>query len=205
MSRQGLNRTAQWLLSLAFILVGSVLTFIVVVRFEGRYSENTLHLKKLKAVAVTTDLGEHSSLDGEALEEFLIRLGHVIHVFTTDTGNEACGVIGVHGTRYAVKLRTDNVPQGCVMRTQDVVEGYTFTGETIHSHPRQNLLVLSAAAMAWSQKYKDGNEGATTIRNDGASGFSRADYKNGAGWLVAKGKLMHYSAGRTKQYGKVAD
>ena len=132
-------------------------------------------------------------------------MGRVLHDYTRANGNEACGPIGFDGLRYSVRLHTDGVPHGCAMRANDVLEGFKFTGETIHSHPWQKLLVMTPKARAWSKHYGDGNEGAPTLRNDGAGGFSHADYASGAGWLVAKGQLLHQADGTTTRHGPVAD
>ena len=150
-------------------------------------------------------LGDYTSAPDEALPAFLRRVGRVLHDYTRANGNEACGPIGFDGLRYSVRLHTDGVPHGCAMRANDVLEGFKFTGETIHSHPWQKLLVMTPKARAWSKHYGDGNEGAPTLRNDGAGGFSHADYASGAGWLVAKGQLLHQADGKTTRHGPVAD
>lgn len=148
-------------------------------------------------------VGDYTSEPGEALPVFLHRVGRVLHDYTRGNGNEACGPIASDGSRYSVRLHSDGVPHGCAMRASDVLEGFTFTGETIHSHPWQKLLVMSPKARAWSKQHGDGNEGAPTLRNDGAGGFSRADRASGAGWLVAKGELMHQAGGKTTRHGTV--
>lgn len=148
-------------------------------------------------------LGDYVSEPSEALPDFLRRTGRVLHDFTRRSGHEACGAIASDGPRFAVRLYTDGVPHGCAVRTSEVPKGFAFTGETIHSHPSQPLLTLDAKAKAWSRFYRDGNDGAPTLRNDGASGFSPADHAGGPGWLVAKGRLLHQANGKTSRYGSV--
>lgn len=149
-------------------------------------------------------LGDYSSEPGEALADFLIRSGRALHDFTRQSGNEACGAIASDGQRFSFRLYTDGVPHGCAIRTSDVLEGFVFTGETIHSHPWQRLLTMTPAARAWSQFYRDGNAGAPTLRNDGAAGFSKADRANGNGWLVAGGTLLQLINGKTERHGPVS-
>lgn len=148
-------------------------------------------------------LGDYTSEPGEALPDFLRRTGQVLHAFTRDSGHEACGAIASDGQRFAVRLYTDGVPHGCAIRTSEVPDGFAFTGETFHSHPWQKVLTMTPAARAWSRFHKDGHDGASTLRNDGAGGFSRADYAGGPGWLVAKGQLLHQAGGKTTRYGTI--
>ena len=148
-------------------------------------------------------VGDYTSDAGEALPDFLLRTARVLHDFTRDKGHEVCGAIASDGTRYSVRLYSDGVPHGCAIHTREILDGFTFTGETIHSHPARSLLTLDAKARAWSKFYRDGNHGAPTLRNDGASGFSPADYAGGPGWLVAKGRLLHLSNGKTTRYGAI--
>lgn len=148
-------------------------------------------------------LGDYTSEPGETLPTFLHRVGRVLHDYTRANGNEACGPIASDGARYSVRLHTDGVPHGCAMQASDVLEGFTFTGETIHSHPWQKLLVMTPKARTWSRFYKDGHADAPTLRNDGASGFSKADRANGDGWLVAGGQLLHLAHGKTERLGPI--
>ncbi|KRA46703.1 hypothetical protein [Pseudoxanthomonas sp. Root630] len=148
-------------------------------------------------------LGDYVSDPGEPLPVFLLRLGETLHVFTRNSGNEACGAIAHDGERYGLSLYTDGVPHGCAINTSEVPAGFTFVGETLHSHPWQKVLDMTSAARAWSHFYRDGNGTAPTLRNDGSSGFSRADLAGGPGWLVAKGQLLHQARGRTTRHGEV--
>lgn len=148
-------------------------------------------------------LGEYTSNPNETLEQFMKRVSPALHIFTLRTGNEACAAIGMKDGTYAIRLYTDGVPHGCTLQTTDLLDGYTFTGETIHSHPWQKILVMTPAASAWSEFYKDGNARTTSLRNDGSSGFSKADRVNGDGWLVAGGNLLHLSNGKTQKIGSI--
>lgn len=148
-------------------------------------------------------LGDYTSAPDEALPDFLRRIGRTLHIFTRGAGHEACGAIAHDGERYAVRLYSDGVPHGCAIHTNEVLDGFTFTGETIHSHPWQKLLTMTPQARAWSRFYRDGHTSAPTLRNDGSAGFSKADRANGDGWLVAGGQLLHLSHGRTERLGPV--
>lgn len=162
-------------------------------------------LAQLPANLEPVHLGDWSSEDGEALPDFLRRVGGALHAYTLESGWEACGAVGESNGRYSVRLFSDRVPHGCAVRPSTLADGYAFTGETIHSHPWQKVLTLDARARAWSRHYGDGNHGAPTLRNDGAGGFSRADLAGGPGWLVAKGQLLHQAEGKTTRHGTVSD
>ncbi|WP_372381383.1 hypothetical protein [Xanthomonas sp. NCPPB 1754] len=148
-------------------------------------------------------LGDYVSGPGESLPDFLRRTGRVLHEFTRQSGNEACGAIASDGRRFSLRLYTDGVPHGCAIRTNEVLEGFAYTGETIHSHPWQKVLKMTPAATAWSRQHRDGNERASSLRNDGASGFSKADRANGDGWLVAGGSLLHIVNGKSERVGSL--
>lgn len=200
------NRWAQWALSLALILVGCFITFIVfrgLVQDLGVVGEIVKEQRAEEGRWRRQALGDYQSYPGEALPDFLRRVGRELHDFTRDTGHEACAAIASDGQRYALRLYTDGVPHGCAIHTSEVPDGFTFVGETIHSHPWQKVLDMTPAARAWSRFYKDGHDGATTLRNDGSSGFSKADRANGDGWLVAGGQLLHLVDGKTYRHGQV--
>ena len=200
------NRWAQWVLGLAIFFVGIVITIIVISSLTKQPSEIVKERKVIEEIPSQISLGDYASQEGETLEEFMRRVGRVLHNFTRESGNEACGPIASDGVRYSVRLHTDGVPHGCAMRASDVLDGYAWTGETIHSHPWQKLLRLDSHAQAWSKRYGDGNHGSPTLRNDGASGFSRADYVGGPGWLVAKGQLLYQAGqGKTTRHGPLSD
>lgn len=137
-------------------------------------------------------LGDFVSEDGEELSSFLQRTASVIADFTKRTGYEACGAIASNDQKFSLKLFTDSVPHGCAIRTSEVMEGFSFIGETIHSHPHQSILNIDRKARAWSEAYGQRIQ-ADSIRNDGRGGFSKLDLSNAIpGWLVAGGKL-HFS------------
>lgn len=147
-------------------------------------------------------IAEFYSAPSESLPDFLIRVGAQLHHFTRSSNVEACGAIGESAGRYAVKLFTDGVPQGCAILASEIPDGYAYSGETIHSHPWKKILTMTPEARAWSSFYKDGNGGAPTLRNDGAVGFSKSDRRVG-GWLVAGGRLLHLENGKSVSYGSV--
>ena len=175
----------------AFALIASV--FSAPVMAHGDVPENL----------APVHVADFTSEAGEALPDFLRRVGGALHAYTLETGWEACGAIGQADGRFSVRLFSDRVPHGCAIRTGTIAEGFAFSGETIHSHPHEKLLALDARARAWSRFYGDGNASAPTLRNDGSSGFSRADLAGGPGWLVAKGQLLHQARGKTTRHGEV--
>ncbi|MEW2930190.1 hypothetical protein [Stenotrophomonas maltophilia] len=161
------------------------------------------HAQDLPAELAPVHLADLTSQQGETLPSFLLRVGGALHGYTRETGFEACGAIGEQDGIYSVRLFSDRVPHGCAVRTSTLAKGFAFTGETIHSHPHAKVLTMTTRARAWSQFYRDGHAGAPTLRNDGATGFSKADRANGDGWLVAGGQLLHLVNGKTERHGSV--
>lgn len=141
-------------------------------------------------------IGDYESQPSEKLVDFLQRVGKEMHHYTRATGHEVCGAIAEKDGQFAVQLTTDGVPHGCVIDSRIIPDGFTFSGETIHSHPWQPQLKMDARARAWSAKYSQPHSG-STMRNDGRGGFSRADYASGPGWLVAGGQLLHQNGPRS--------
>lgn len=145
----------------------------------------------------TTHLGDFVSESGESLESFMIKVAPNLEEYTKKTGYEACGAIASDGERFSIQLFSDNVPQGCAIRTSAVMDGFTFINETLHSHPWQQLLRIDSKAKAWGEAHGMRLQ-ADTLRNDGRSGFSRQDLSTGLNsWLVAGGKL-HYANPKEK-------
>lgn len=138
------------------------------------------------------ELGAMDSNVGESKEDFLLRVGSVLHTFTGRTGHEACSAIMESEslpTVYRVRLITNRSQVSC-LRVMFEEKGFKYTGETIHSHP-------------YSEKYKDHfiHANLQDQRMIGFSckrmlkimdgDFSPGDLKNGGGYLVSRGRLLH--------------
>ncbi|CAH0064126.1 hypothetical protein [Stenotrophomonas geniculata] len=138
-------------------------------------------------------LGDHVSEPGEALPDFLRRTGAALRDFTRRTGHEACGALARDGQRFSYRLYTDGVPHGCAVFPSQVLPGFTYTGETFHSHPTAAVIELDRAGRAWSRHYGVGVQHlrqALPIRNRWHT-FSPEDFAGGPGWLVAGNRLLH--------------
>lgn len=86
-------------------------------------------------------------------------------------------------------LYTDGVQRGCSMYRQDLVPGFTFTGETIHSHPVRDTLALTDRDLAWNRAHGVPGTGRSFPVKPG---FSRGDRAAGPGWLVQGFDLRHH-------------
>lgn len=150
------------------------------------------------------ELGAMDSKVGESKEDFLLRVGTVLHGFTGQTGHEACSGImesqqpNASGVPvYRVRLITNRSQISC-LRVLFNEQGFKYTGETIHSHPY--------SVSPWNGKYTDHQiranrvdqrlRGLTCGQNMKIADetFSDGDIANGGGYLVARGKLLYLNA-----------
>lgn len=147
------------------------------------------------------------SEEGQNQTDFMLKVGRELRDFTDATGNEACGAVGFNASNntYAVKVYTDGVSIGCAIKPSEILAGFEFTGDIIHSHPHTKILKMREAERAWATEHNSGSATATSVRNDGASGFSRVDYAyRGVSWLVAGNNLLRKDEqGKSKNMGKV--
>lgn len=169
------------------------------------------------ALAIQGDAGaaafqrEHvttlESQPNQTIEAFLHTAGKVLRDYTDRTGHEACAAIGFNQTdnTYSVEVFSDGVSIGCTIRPAEITAGSAFSGQTIHSHPHEKILVLGPAERAWAQQYNKEQSGLTSVRNDGSSGFSKVDRQyNGVSWLVAGGNLLRLDGrGKTQNMGEI--
>ena len=142
-------------------------------------------------------LGDYLSNENEPLPDFIARLGNVLNEYTSQTGFEACGFIGVNNsenaTKYGVSLYSDKVQRGCTMSQRDLPNGFLSTGETIHSHPNKQILYLTSDDVAWN-KLRGKRVFTRTMTIE--PGFSNGDLKAGAGWLIHH-KVIRYFNGKS--------
>lgn len=147
------------------------------------------------------------SQEGENQTDFMLTVGRELREFTDATGNEACGAVGFNASNktYAVKVYTDGVSIGCAIKPSDMLAGFEFTGDIIHSHPHTKILKMREAERAWAMEHNSGTTASTSVRNDGASGFSRVDYAyRGGSWLVAGNNLLRKDEnGKSKNMGRI--
>ena len=151
------------------------------------------------ARAPFVELGAMDSKSGETKVDFLLRVGRMLDAFTGRTRQEACGAIMKSPTEesWRVRLITNRSQMACV-RIIFPENGFIPTTETIHSHPigaKGDSLRVRTNAM--DMRLRGGwSCGSRVDLFD--EDFSRTDVENGAGYLVARGKLLYLPAGEEK-------
>lgn len=142
------------------------------------------------------ELGALDSHVGEDKEVFMLRVARVLDAFTVRTGHEACGAVMETQSKDAwrVRLITNRSQIACV-RVIFEEDGFGPTEETIHSHPlgskhNGGRLVHVNAVDSKLIGFTCGRR-LSIFDQD----FSAHDVKNGSGYLVARGRLLHLKEG----------
>lgn len=135
------------------------------------------------------------SNEGETLDRFALRMGVWFRNFTTTSSYEACAPIFASNEepdRWAMPIYTNHSQVACAMPNDQLV-GYTFTGQTIHSHPvgRQVTPNVRDRAFLQGQSARFLNNELRQRRLVDARTFSPTDFAGGPGYLVAHGKVLH--------------
>lgn len=135
------------------------------------------------------------SNEGETLDEFALRMGVWFRNFTTTSSYEACAPIFASTEepgRWAMPIYTNHSQIGCAMPKNQLI-GYSFTGQTIHSHPvgRQVTPNVHDRSFMQGQSTRFLNNKLRQRRPVDARTFSRTDFASGPGYLVAHGKVLH--------------
>ena len=131
----------------------------------------------------------------EMRTDFVKRIAPELAAFTEATGYEACGVIalrenGADGAHPTFSLHMGSLHSHIACDTVAPVEGYVSMGTTVHSHPQQRRIRLSAIDMK-ARGTPAGKLRTETVNN---CEFSDQDYAH-EGFLVTCGKLL-YQNGR---------
>ena len=134
---------------------------------------------------------EFESTSNETKQDFIIRVGLFLKGWTTDNGVEACGRIAVKDGAYSVILQTSGIQIWCDSNL--IYNGWTDTGETIHSHPdtpKNGVLRLTA-------KTRQAIGISDAFRKIKRHAFSEGDYAI-PGYLVDNGKLFYQNGKGTE-------
>lgn len=174
-------------------------------------SIKTLNLFVAAALAVTPSLHAHETMmnaslralpfesiaqvestQGETIHTFLLRVAPLLATYTHKTGDEACGVIGKDPSTglFSVVLGSSKSQIGCLAGRAGILPGYTWTGETIHSHPESRTLEMGPNDKAYAKATRTADPYAHSFFGS-PNGFSRADFTGGPGYLVAGGELLY--------------
>lgn len=154
-------------------------------------------------------LFEVHSAAGESLDAFALRIGPLLRAYSDETRYEACGAIGqVPGGRYGVIIATNESHIGCISSNDILPEGMDATGQTIHSHGKNESCVANKTDIALFGKdlgkhgigYNTGRPMAfMKINGQGINEFSDLDLDGEDGYLAAEGgKVLHHTNGKVR-------
>ena len=154
-------------------------------------------------------LFELHSVEGETMDEFALRISPRLREFSDATRFEACGAIGKSADgRFGVIIATNESHIGCVSSQDILPEGMTAANQTIHSHGKNESVVMNKTDQALFGKdldqhgfgYKTGRGlQKKRISGQGIHEFSRADLTGDDGYLaVGEGKVLHHTAGQVR-------
>lgn len=129
-------------------------------------------------------VGEFTSQPGESKDAFVTRVAKPLLAWTVANEMEACGAIAEKDGLYSIILTTQNSQLRCDAIA--VYRGWTFIQETLHSHVQKLRITITARTAALS---KGRNMEGDLFRIQ--DGYSPADYKAGAGYLVNNGQLLY--------------
>ena len=145
-------------------------------------------------------VGTHLSEPGETKEAFVRRIAPIMEAWTTQTGNEVCGVLATDGQNWGVKLTTQRSQVMCFFAATVLPEGMQATTDTIHTHPvppeGSTHLLITDETMESLRMVRDRvmvkriNEGHRRLRVQ-VQGFSPDDYAAGPGYLIVGGRLLY--------------
>jgi hypothetical protein len=146
------------------------------------------------------ELGALDSRPGESKVDFLLRVGRILDAFTGRTRHEACGAImkAPNAEAWRVRLITNRSQLACV-RIIFPEQGFEPTRETIHSHPiggkwSEGLrITTNAMDLRLRGRWPCGTRIGVLDKD-----FSPGDIQNGAGYLIARGKLLYLAEGEER-------
>ena len=139
------------------------------------------------------------SQPGESLDDFVVRVAPIFDAFTARTEWEACGMLAQDATgRYALVIGTLQAALSCGTSRDNVPEGFTAIGQTVHSHPRTKTVRPTPSDLEIQrQSGLRGLPYKAVESNKGAKSFSPEDFAAGPGYLVSAGRILHQAGLKT--------
>lgn len=128
-------------------------------------------------------------LPRETDEQTLARAGAVAAGYTQASGFEACALVCKTAQgQVALRLTTNFSQVGCLVErlSSSCPEGATATGQTLHSHPQRESVVLNPVDAIYT-----GLRRGLRVRLE-PHRFSDRDLANGPGYLATGGVLLHH-------------
>lgn len=180
-------------------LLKTLLLSMFVLMSAGAWADPVPNAEMVKtakgAMTPLVKLDTFWSQPGESKDDFLMRVAAYMQSYTYFKQFEACGGIWEtpDHTRWAVSLGTIEAQMSCLFSshgpTDDSGTPWAYSGETIHSHPRQDQLKANAVDVLMGP----------FILGDVVSNhrrkFSPGDLAAGPGYLVAGRQLQYQRDG----------
>ncbi|WPH68493.1 hypothetical protein [Stenotrophomonas phage BUCTxx99] len=130
------------------------------------------------------------SEQGESYEAFVLRTARFMNGWTKDSNAELCGVLTQKDGRFYVVLGTIRSQLSC--KSAWIVDGTQPTGDTLHSHPatdvRGRIKITDQTRAAEGRGVPQTADMEVNTRV-----FSKGDYVDGPGFLVADNRVQHQS------------
>lgn len=157
-----------------------------------------------QAQTVTPEIiSQRESEVGESYEAFVMRTARFMNGWTKDSNAELCGLLTEKDGRYYVVLGTIRSQLSC--KSGYVVDGTNLTGDTLHSHP-----ATDARGRIKIHNHTRAVEGKgvplTADMEVNTRVFSKGDYLDGPGFLVADNRVQYQAGkGTVKVIGKLPE
>jgi hypothetical protein len=147
-----------------------------------------------------TQISTFHSKAGEGMDAFVLRLAPEFAAYTARSGFEACGDIAVNAAgndghtdgAFSIQMGTIGAHIGC--NNGAVEAGYRDMNVTVHSHPQQKRMKLSATDM----KVRGTPAGQLRVEYLDVCHFSPQDF-NERGYLITCGTVL-YQNGRGTEH-----
>lgn len=189
-----MNATKQICRAVAKVVLALLIVIAVMYVGPARSAEEHVTVNVWK-------IDNYTSNPGEDKLAFVRRVGAELQAWTTDTGLEGCGMFGANDQGYTITLYTMHSQVVCA-EGRAVAEGYTSTGETIHSHPtvpshQISLTAADRAALKQVHMYALASMSVRTLPVEQFH-FSMDDFASGAGYLVLNNRLLYQHGAGTE-------
>lgn len=148
-------------------------------------------------------VGTHMSQEGETREQFVMRVASIMQVWTDENDAEVCGYIATNGKQWGIILTTQRSQIMCVMDKNMVPKGFVADKDSIHTHPNPNPRGVVEVSQATIDAAAAIGETGLRRKIEISHGFSGSDKRNGPGYLVAGGRIMHWDGRRQRSIGAV--
>lgn len=152
----------------------------------------------LQAMPADTVLFQQLGKPGQTVDEVMLDVAPRLRAYADQTGFESCGEIGQDEQgRYGVVITTSQSKTVCAIDENLLPVGMVSTGQSIHSHGRDEPGTLSRREMMLRGEATD----ARSMRSAKITGqridrFSPADLDAEPGYLAIPNGLIHHDGRR---------